>query len=53
MGNEILKIKNPKEQKINWNFKHRFLIFDALQFKPKRLLFIVHRENILKCKGTF
>lgn len=23
-------------------------VFDALQYKPKRLLFIVHREDILK-----
>mgnify|MGYP003004719106 CR=1 FL=1 len=27
-----------------------FAVFDVLQFEPKRVLYLVHNENILKLK---
>ena len=34
--------------------KTLFTVFDVLQFEPKRVLYIVHNENILKsAKASF
>ncbi|OKZ85572.1 MAG: hypothetical protein BHW10_09205 [Clostridium sp. CAG:307_30_263] len=34
--------------------KTLFAVFDVLQFEPKRVLYIVHNENILKsAKASF